>query len=89
MSNRVIIELSYSKRVIVDVADLPKLMDILNGATVVDYGYVGNERVDYVTDEAFCLEFKDTGNRLYKTQEQFRAMEKAYGEQPQDEEDAA
>ena len=89
MTNRVIVELNYNKRVLVDVADLPALMGILNGATVIDYGYGGNDRVDYVKDEAYCLELSDTGNRLYKTEEQFRAMEKAYDEQPRGEEDAA
>lgn len=89
MTNRVIVELNYNKRVLIDVADLPALMEILNGATLVDYGYIGDDRVDYVKDEAYCLEITDTGNRLYKTEEQYRAMEKAYDERPRGEEDAA
>ena len=89
MANRVLVELSYNKKVLIDVADLPKLMEILNGATIVDYNYVGDERIDYVKDEAYCLQLSDTGNRLYKTEEQFDELKAQYEAAQEPAEDAA
>ena len=80
MANRVLIKLNYNKKVLIDVKDLPKLMEILDGATLVEYNWVGEARVDYIMEVGFKLEFEDAPAVLYKTEQQYRDMAEAYGE---------
>ena len=77
MTNRVLVELSYNKKVLIDVADLPKLMDILDGATVVAYDYVEDGRVNYVENDGYTLEFSQAPAVHYHTEEELAAMKQA------------
>jgi hypothetical protein len=74
-TNRVVVKLSYNAHVLVDVEHLPALMGILQGATVVDSEYIEGEMVYYVKNDVYNISLEDTGNRLYKTEEQVRQMQ--------------
>ncbi len=74
MSNRVLVKFGYDKSVLIDASQLPPLLEILEGAPVVEYNYVESERVDFMKDEPYHVSFSNSGNHLYKTQAQYEAM---------------
>ena len=78
MSNKVLVELAYNKRVLIAVEDLATLLNILNGSPIANYTYIAGieGRVDYLEDEDYNLEYRQAPNVCYKTEEQVAALEK-------------
>jgi hypothetical protein len=80
MTNQVLVELSYNKKVLIDVAHLPQLMSILEGASIVGYDYYGDKRVDYVEDKGYHVEFGQTSGNTFVTEDIYREEKQAHDE---------
>ena len=78
MSHKTLVRLGY-KDVVVDTADLTKLLEILEGAEKIEYGsWIDGKQVHYAEEEPFHVEYRPLPVDGYITAEEHKQMREEY-----------